>query len=845
MFKQALVAVVLLLPAGTARAESLAWVKEPALTQEDRAWWVAFTLNQASDVEVAIVNPADGSVVRHLAAGALGGPTPPPAPLKPGPDQRIAWDGKDDYGQPAPNAGSLRVRVRAGMGVALEKIAGGDPYAYRDETIGGDHFNWQMTGLEAKSDGSVYVMGNAHFYGPPAIRRFDAQGNYLRTVYPPPAGKPLEQMKGWGMNARDDGTYSPQYNDLSSPALSKTFVAWTRGGCADLIPSPDQDTLCLMRNGGKESMRVGTDGTLPAYQPVPAISEPELPKGGLTGPFFAACTPDGKSMFVSGLFSSDNHWKGSPADTSGFWRDGQVWKVDLATRKASPFFALDEKTLIGSLDERSKSPIADTKYSPHAALAGVAVDAEQRVFVCDRQNKRILILDKDGKMLREIPGVLYPDAIAAAPKSKALYVVTRAGLYARKYELTLLKFSDWSKDSAPSATVKLCAADWYAGQKSSVVAVEQDGKTYVWAAHVEMPVRVFLDTGSELAVAKDFYEASAQHVVGVEHMAVDPRTEAVYFAEGNNNLWHVADWKNPQFKRCMQDEKTPLPALSISIDARNRRLYAKGDRKPIVRYKLDGEFFAPDPVGGSNALTPAINNDWRIGLGFGDKGLAVAPDGSLATLGALNTNGGDYSGPLHFFRADSSKAPYEALAIDDFGRSGRVGGVRFDLQGNLYAGKRDGDPKNLPAGCEKDRTLIDGTARIVKYAPTGKPGDLYPTVPKSPAKVYDVHFGSIGNHFARSARFGVDGYGRIYYPSSLLAQVSVIDNEGNALLRFGTYGNRDSMGGLPGDLVPTKDVPLAWPNSVDASEDYIYVSDIVNIRILRLKKTFVLNATSK
>ncbi|MHC4915227.1 MAG: hypothetical protein ACYTGB_07025, partial [Planctomycetota bacterium] len=60
----------------------------------------------------------------------------------------------------------------------------------------------------------------------------------------------------------------------------------------------------------------------------------------------------------------------------------------------------------------------------------------------------------------------------------------------------------------------------------------------------------------------------------------------------------------------------------------------------------------------------------------------------------------------------------------------------------------------------------------------------------------------------------------------------------NAILAFGTYGNRDSTGGLEGDRVPTKDVPMAWPNSVDATDDWIYVSDIVNIHLLRLAKTF-------
>ncbi len=64
-------------------------------------------------------------------------------------------------------------------------------------------------------------------------------------------------------------------------------------------------------------------------------------------------------------------------------------------------------------------------------------------------------------------------------------------------------------------------------------------------------------------------------------------------------------------------------------------------------------------------------------------------------------------------------------------------------------------------------------------------------------------------------------------------------------MAFGTYGNRDSLGGLPGDLVPTKDVPLAWPNSVDVTDDHIFLSDMLNVRLLRLAKTFTAAETVK
>ena len=72
----------------------------------------------------------------------------------------------------------------------------------------------------------------------------------------------------------------------------------------------------------------------------------------------------------------------------------------------------------------------------------------------------------------------------------------------------------------------------------------------------------------------------------------------------------------------------------------------------------------------------------------------------------------------------------------------------------------------------------------------------------------------------------------------------MIDNAGNQILRFGTYGNRDSTGSLPGNLVPTPGIPLAFPNSVDATDDHIYVADMVNLRVLRLRKTFAIESMS-
>jgi len=824
---------------------------------------ITFAVSRATDVEVAVLD-SGGKVVRHLAAGVLtstgsvqaGGKGTPPAPLKPGLAQTLEWDGSDDYGEKA-NGGPFTARVRAGMGVKLDKIVGGDPYAFYSKEMGqGDHAAWRITGLEAKPDGKVYVLGNANNYGPPALRQYDAEGNYLRTVFPPPAGMKPDQVRGWGIIEKGDGTYAFQYNDLSSPALSKTIICGTRGRIATLIPSPGKDQLLLA--AGYRMMKVNTDGTIPANPRLSGylVNEPSLfhpvknawkVPWKAEGPLFIGLSPDGKHFYLSGICAGTiKRLRRVAAEKTGFWRDGQVWKVDLATRKAGVFFALDASKVIGGMGARGSSPITDTRSNPYAAFHGVAVDAEHRVFVCDRQNKRIVALDRDGKVVRQLP-VAYPDAIALNPDSKALYVTTRFGNYHRKGAMKLLKFNDWTKDAKPSASLPLCTVGTYP-QRSFLATCKTAKGVFLWVAYTTLPVRVYRDKGAGLELVKDFYAAGSQRVLDLQHMIADPGTGDVYIADGWNHCFRITDWTAPKFVRCMTGAKTSLRALDLVIDARNRYLYGRADRKPVGRYKLGGEFLSPAPAAGSggNVFTPHVCNDWRIGLGFGARGLAVGPDGGLATLGALQKGGANYSGPLNYFKADPAKAPWRPLPFRRFGAP-KSAGVCFDLQGNLYVGKLEGKPKNPPKGFEKDRNFMRSTGRIYKYAPTGslKSGNLFPKEPAAPAKVYNVHYGAIGPVFSRTPRFGVDGYGRIYYPTSLLPRVSVIDNEGNLVLHFGTYGNRDSMGGLKDDLVPTKDVPTAWPNSVDATDDYIYVSDIVNIRLLRIARKFKLEAAAK
>jgi len=71
-------------------------------------------------------------------------------------------------------------------------------------------------------------------------------------------------------------------------------------------------------------------------------------------------------------------------------------------------------------------------------------------------------------------------------------------------------------------------------------------------------------------------------------------------------------------------------------------------------------------------------------------------------------------------------------------------------------------------------------------------------------------------------RFDLDQFGRIFLPDFAHFRVNVLDNLGHKILHFGHYGNMDSQ-----------DLSYAWPAYVAVTDKAVYVSDMINRRIVR------------
>lgn len=160
-------------------------------------WKITFAASGATDVEASVLDPA-GNVVRHLAAGALGGRFPPPAPLGPALSQELVWDGTDDFGVSVAPA-ACKVRVRLGMQAALGRMLmneRGVAFAPRAATVG--------------PDGLVYVLSEqGQVKSTFLLEAYTQAGEYVKTVMPYPANLPEERLRGLPRLKMPDGRLLP------------------------------------------------------------------------------------------------------------------------------------------------------------------------------------------------------------------------------------------------------------------------------------------------------------------------------------------------------------------------------------------------------------------------------------------------------------------------------------------------------------------------------------------------------------------------------------------------------------------------------------------------------------
>jgi DNA-binding beta-propeller fold protein YncE len=843
--------IVVVLVSATAWAGEVSFTAKPAVKKAGDKTLITFTVSQPTDVEVAVLG-AEGRVVRHIAAGMLGGRFPPPPPLQAGLAQALPWDGKDDAGKAAA-AGPFQVRVRAGTTARLGKIIGFDPYKMPI-----------IRGLATDEKGRLYVHFNP-FDGlgglPEVVRQFDADGKYSKTVFPPPADLKPEQAKGLTLATGPDLDAGYLYPANYYALLPRFFPA----PGSDMVMVGHRVTVGKLffqsLSDGLVVMSIGTDGSI-ATDPIrgrllPSWAERTTSKRAynpnLVGPMTGAVSPDGKTVYLAGRHST--------ANGLDLWKKGRVHAVDLTAPLTpvsgfnGPAVGLLQMRTLADVEIPAGTPLREQPWSDWGAKMGMAavhgldVDPQGNVYACDRANHCIAVYDKAGKPLGRI-AVQEPDQVAVHPKTGAVYVLTRTWKDKQSAAVSLLKFADRTS-SKELVRFRFPQPAKMAPSLALDSAAEPPG---LWVSNIGSPggLLKMADQGDSFREVLDLASQSGPDALGCVWLSwVNPVTDEVFandgWAEQQKGLMARYDGKTGKRLPCA------FTACDMAFDLDGNVYYSGMDSWTTPVTRLTPELKPLPFPGGKGNKTTGRDVYGKFGHGHCQKGLYVCRDGTLYAFHMKTWS--EYTvvrwGP-------------DGKAIEGFLTgscpSTRAGCLKVDAAGNLYIGmptypksyklpysspedwfagsvvKFRPDQESFGAGKQKPAAALDWTQREGAPAWMGGVLNVYP---------YQAPNGTGKGCTCKEARFDLDLYGRLYIPNVLTYRVTLVDNAGNVIFRAGHYGNADSQGPVPSSPVPAPAVPLGWPMTVGAAPDHghLYAGDVINSRIVRMDLTYAAEET--
>ena len=527
-------------PAGTERENVFSFTEKPTVkfVGKDK-YEISFAVKGNCDVTVSLVDEK-GVIERHLASGVLG--TNAPKPFRKGSlKQTIVWNGKNDLGMYVKEPEKLQVRVQLGLRPSFDKLLGWHP-----KNLVGTY-----RAIAADKDG-IYVLSG----GNPQLRRYDRNGNYVKTVYPPAANVPVDGFKGlekleyepgkWALHSYIGHGGAPKglpFHAGFASSVSATGV-YLPGGPV----SPQQvalvdgfftyatvmdkvENVWLYRIKASDGT---SDDTSIAWKALARrageglytkdnklITSGYFRSGEFAGSNLKmALSPDGRWLYVSGLVMGRGY--------------AGVYRMDTKTRDPlgrKPWMGEDGKA--GQDNRHFSSP------------AGIACDSKGRVYICDTINNRIQIYSPDAEYLKTIK-VDRPDVIRIHPKTGALYVTHVAREKGQSFlSLTKLKSFDSPAEvasfrvagSAPQKGNTLLTLDpwsspprlWVTRSPNHLLILEEQGKSFKM-------IRDF---------AKDAKETGVPHqpMTGARFAKVscDPTREKLYFS--NYHLFDLATGK--------------------------------------------------------------------------------------------------------------------------------------------------------------------------------------------------------------------------------------------------------------------------------------------------------------
>jgi hypothetical protein len=445
-----------------------------------------------------------------------------------------------------------------------------------------------------------------------------------------------------------------------------------------------------------------------------------------------------------------------------------------------------------------------------------------------------------------------------------MYVVSRkVSRYLNQNRAVLLKVTGRGEKAKIAAKLPL------RGTIGGSYTLDESGKIPVlWLAGTPQPrtarfrdklLRVE-DRGSELKITGDsFLNPDPDAVSFVGYMDVDPQADLVYVTDTDGAVWRFNGDTG-------EGGRIKIKTADLAVGP-GGHVYAWGiagkSFGPVARFTRE---LKPAPLPGLGKHTYG-NVHGSHGRGSRLCGMDVDRNGRVYAACGVNichVKAYEPDGkPVQFPRkitlvSRKTKAKREIPVAVDY-LTGYGGGLRVDAGGNIYV-LQYGRPKGHkpPQGYEKDPAYAGAVGTILKFGPQGgrrktpllkndlsmwrsDPHAYEGLLAKYPGCAPLSRWRAVGSCLCTKPRFDVDGFGRLYVPNAITFKVSVRDNAGNEIVRFGAYGNFDCGG--PKSAEPKPAIPLGWPVTAGASDKHVYVGDCLNHRVVRVDKTWAAEET--
>jgi hypothetical protein len=705
---------------------------------------------------------------------------------------------------------------------------------------------------------------------------YDLQGQYLRELMPFPADLKTGAMKETASWNEAQKSWFPRNASCLVPdfyvANFTRLTLLSASPSAGLAFASSEEVYKLNADGSVSGPSFGTkQKTQPVFDAKDQNKNHyEHPWHYQVGPLCYSGSPDGKYLYLTGAVPNpEKRKKPDPR-----FPLGGIYRMALDGR--------DEMKLFASLPAEYNGPWAvdgGKNYGNTGPIHFVGFDGRNNVYVPDRQANRVVVFSESGKQLGEFP-CKNPEQIVVHPKTGAVYVLRKVCNGWNSHAIAIEKFSGFGPDAKSLAIFDKIPNK--ANPKIALAAAAD--RTVVWVAGMGDGILALEDRDGALTPVETRFKPRPEAQVDWNRLSVDYARDELYVSDGGNKIWRY-DGKTGEGGIFKDKTGKPLAAVDLSVGYDGLLYIRTGESfsGPLERFTRELEP-APYP-GGSHVISPSIYS--RYGIGNCEKGLGIGPKGEVYisfmydwTLYAVGGFGPDGKAmPGVYLSGKFPAAPDKLKGYPPELRSSVIGpvtagggGIRVDLQGNIYLGldaKPDGAAP--PATLATDEVAKRWTTSVLKFGPKGGAilglKDSESKQPDAPRIVLDGNrsaenalniysglgpvsgAGPGGNSsccVCRVPRFDVDRFGRLVIPSAFSATVLYYDNAGNLITSIGSYGNFDSQyvnpateaGKAKKASVATPAIPLAWPSGAGFTENSIYLCDTYNRRALRVDKTY-------